>query len=272
MKPLTVFTPTFNSAHTLRRLYESLVTQSCPDFEWLVIDNGSTDFTRRLVEGFRQEGRIHVTYIHQEHGGPHTVYAAAYANISTELCVCIDADNFMPEDAVETILSAWQGCGSPSAHAGLIGLNCHMETMETIGRPFPDGMNEAYFPNLYSHGFNLHNCTPVTRTDLMRAAVIPSECDVDKDLYFLYSLLHMADSLPVLTVNACFSITDTQVRMDTRTQESIFRKYADSPHSFAALRHLEMRLKHTSLLQAVRSALHYVAIRLYIHLSQRYKK
>ena len=52
MKTLTIFTPTYNRAHLLRRLYESLVTQSCHDFEWLVIDDGSTDFTRQLVEGF----------------------------------------------------------------------------------------------------------------------------------------------------------------------------------------------------------------------------
>ena len=52
MKTLTVFTPTYNRAHLLRRLYESLVTQSCQDFEWLVIDDGSTDFTRQLVESF----------------------------------------------------------------------------------------------------------------------------------------------------------------------------------------------------------------------------
>ncbi|WP_289300384.1 glycosyltransferase family A protein, partial [Duncaniella freteri] len=70
MSLLTVFTPALNSAYTLRRLYESLVTQSCPDFEWLVIDNGSSDFTQQLIEGFKREGRIHIAYIRQEHGGP----------------------------------------------------------------------------------------------------------------------------------------------------------------------------------------------------------
>ena len=50
---LTVFTPTYNRAHTLRRVYESLCTQThSGDFEWLVIDDGSTDFTRQLVESF----------------------------------------------------------------------------------------------------------------------------------------------------------------------------------------------------------------------------
>ena len=87
MKTLTVFTPTYNRAHLLRRLYESLVTQSCQDFEWLVIDDGSTDFTRQLVESFIAEGRIPVRYIYKENGGLYTGYNVAYANIATELCV-----------------------------------------------------------------------------------------------------------------------------------------------------------------------------------------
>ena len=108
MKTLTVFTPTYNRAHLLRRLYESLVTQSCQDFEWLVIDDGSTDFTRQLVESFIAEGRIPVRYIYKENGGLYTGYNVAYANIATELCVCIDSDDFMPDDAVEIIVNTWR--------------------------------------------------------------------------------------------------------------------------------------------------------------------
>lgn len=55
MKTLTVFTPTYNRAHTLERLYKSLCAQTCQDFDWLVIDDGSTDGTAALVQGFNLE-------------------------------------------------------------------------------------------------------------------------------------------------------------------------------------------------------------------------
>ena len=66
---LTVFTPTFNRAHTLERLYGSLCRQSCKDFEWLVIDDGSTDGTRQLVEAFSADRIIAIRYIYKENGG-----------------------------------------------------------------------------------------------------------------------------------------------------------------------------------------------------------
>ena len=63
MKTLTVFTPAYNRAHTIGRTYESLCRQSCKDFEWLVIDDGSSDNTRELVEGWIAEGKILIRYM-----------------------------------------------------------------------------------------------------------------------------------------------------------------------------------------------------------------
>ena len=70
MKTLTVFTPTYNRAHTIERVYESLKAQTCDDFEWLVIDDGSTDNTKTLVESFIEASgsgmKIH--YVYKENG------------------------------------------------------------------------------------------------------------------------------------------------------------------------------------------------------------
>ena len=68
MKTLTVFTPTYNRAHTLARTYKSLCNQTCNDFEWLVIDDGSVDNTEELVKGWIVEGRISIRYIKKENG------------------------------------------------------------------------------------------------------------------------------------------------------------------------------------------------------------
>ena len=65
MKTLTVFTPTYNRAHTLGRVYESLCAQTSSDFEWLIVDDGSTDNTHNLVTGWIAEDIIPILYIHK---------------------------------------------------------------------------------------------------------------------------------------------------------------------------------------------------------------
>ena len=103
-KLITVFTPTYNRAGLLHRVYESLVRQTNQQFKWLVIDDGSTDETQAVVESFVQENKIEITYIYKENGGLHSGYNAAIARLDTELSICIDSDDWLPDDAIERIL------------------------------------------------------------------------------------------------------------------------------------------------------------------------
>ena len=141
MKTLTIFTPAYNRAHTIGRTYESLLRQTCKDFEWLVIDDGSTDNTRELVEGWIKENKIPIRYIFQENQGMHGAHNTAYRNISTVLNTCIDSDDFMPDDAVEKIVSFWEKYGSDK-YAGLVGLD-QTENGCIIGRSFPESLKET---------------------------------------------------------------------------------------------------------------------------------
>ena len=166
MKTLTVFTPTYNRAHTLPRLYDSLKEQTCSDFEWLVTDDGSTDGTENLVREWISEGVIPIRYIYKENGGLYTGYNTAYANIYTELNVCIDSDDAIPVDAVEKIVRIWREKGSDK-YAGITGLDYNLNTMEPIGRRFPEGMAECFFPELYAKRIHRGDSKQVMRTDLM---------------------------------------------------------------------------------------------------------
>lgn len=257
MKTLTVFTPTYNRAHTLKRLYESLCTQTCDDFEWLVIDDGSTDFTKELIDGFIRQNRLPIRYIYKENGGLHTDYNTAYDNITTELNVCIDSDDFMPEDAVEIIINTWREKGSDK-YLGLIGLDFSYQTMEPIGGYFPENLHECYFPDLHLKNIHRGDMKPVLRTDLMKQVSPQTGFPGEKFFNPVYSLLKIGDIYPLIVVNQNLCIVDYQTDIDSMSG-MILNQYMNSPRSFAKLRILEMQLKHNSFLNKCRCSIHYVS-------------
>ena len=255
-KFLTVFTPTFNRAHTLGRLYESLCVQTCKDFEWLVIDDGSTDDTRSLVEGFVQEGKIPVRYIYKENGGLYTGYNRAYAEIETELNVCIDSDDYMPENAVELIVRTWREHGS-ERYAGIVGLDFYADTDKPIGGRFPDSLTECWFLDLYVKRIHRGDSKQVMRTDIVKRFAPMEGFQGEKNFNPVYMLLQAADELPMLLLNEnlCFVDYDQSDSMSA----SIYRQYMDSPRSFAKQRLMEMGLKRSTFRNNVRLMIHYVA-------------
>src|SRR5664279_3180792 len=93
-RPLfTVFTGTRNRAHTLPRVYESLAGQTLRDFEWLIVDNESTDGTRQLVEGWQQEADFPIRYFWHENRGKHGSQNRAIGEARGELFVTLDSDD-----------------------------------------------------------------------------------------------------------------------------------------------------------------------------------
>ena len=190
MKTLTVFTPTYNRAHTLERLYRSLCAQTCQDFDWLVIDDGSTDGTAALVQSFIDEGRIPIRYIDKENGGLYTGYNTAYAVIETELNVCIDSDDAMPENAVEIILREWSRRGSEH-YAGLIGLDCYLDGGKPIGGAFPKDLEECWLLDLYTKRIHRGDAKQVMRTDLMKRVAPMTGFPGEKNFNPIYLLLQV---------------------------------------------------------------------------------
>ena len=90
MTALTVFTPAYNRAHTLGRTYASLCAQTCKDFIWLIVDDGSQDETAELVQSWqKRDNGFVIEYIRKENGGMHTAHNVAYENIRTELNTCL---------------------------------------------------------------------------------------------------------------------------------------------------------------------------------------
>ncbi len=140
---LTVFTPTFNRAYCLQRAYDSLCRQSCKDFEWLVIDDGSSDNTADLIRQWQAEGKVDIRYIYQDNQGMHGAHNTAFRNIEAELCLCLDSDDMLTDDCIEKVLSFWAAHEADHERvAGVMALDGHMDG-SLLGSPFPEGMTEA---------------------------------------------------------------------------------------------------------------------------------
>ena len=101
---VTIFTPTYNRAYTLPRLYESLVNQTDTDFEWVVVDDGSTDDTAALFEQWIAENRsFPIRYVPQENAGKMQAVNKGVGCASGRMFWIVDSDDYLPEHAVATI-------------------------------------------------------------------------------------------------------------------------------------------------------------------------
>lgn len=107
MPLITIVTPTYNRASLLQRLFDSLCRQTCMDFEWLIVDDGSTDNTDLKVEEFKEESPFKINYIKKNNGGKHTALNIAFEKVTTELLFIVDSDDALTADAVNTITTDW---------------------------------------------------------------------------------------------------------------------------------------------------------------------
>ena len=100
---ITVFTPTYNRCHTLERLYESLKKQTFTDFEWLIVDDGSTDETEELVTKFKKEQKITITYFKQKNSGKHIAINKGLDLAQGEWFFIVDSDDYLLNDAIQIL-------------------------------------------------------------------------------------------------------------------------------------------------------------------------
>lgn len=105
---VTVFTPTYNRAYIIENLYRSLQRQSCVDFEWLVVDDGSTDGTEELFARWQEEKNpFPIRYYRQENGGKCRAINRGLELAEGELFFTVDSDDYLTEDAIEKV-TAWE--------------------------------------------------------------------------------------------------------------------------------------------------------------------
>lgn len=236
MATLTVFTPTYNRAHTLSRTYESLRRQDCKDFIWLIVDDGSSDNTAELVRKWQSnENGFEIQYIYKENGGMHTAHNAAYEHIDTELNICIDSDDCMADGAVEKILHKWSEVRD-MGYAGLIGLDADFAG-KLIGKGFPDGLRETTLSGYYTNGGS-GDKKLVYRTDVIKAYPPYPVFEGEKyvALAYKYRLIDQDYQLAVLDDVLC----NVEYQPDG-SSNTMWKQYAKNPKGFAFWRKVCMQ-------------------------------
>lgn len=146
---MTVFTPTYNRAHTIENLYRSLQRQTFRDFEWLIVDDGSADSTDTLVAAWRQEKNdFPIRYCKKENGGKHTAINKALELAEGELFLVVDSDDYLTNDALEK-LAEWESeLPKDGTYCGVAG-NLGTSETETPNSVFPEEYHEGTLLDRY---------------------------------------------------------------------------------------------------------------------------
>lgn len=255
MKTITVFTPTFNRAHLLPRLYESLCRQSCQDFLWLVIDDGSSDGTDELVKKWQAENRIPIEYHFKENGGMHTGHNLAIQNIKSELCMCVDSDDYLSNESVELILNliVQHKVLENKKLAGIIGLN-ETPNGKIIGNPFPkDILISKYQDISFKHKAGGDKKIVFKSKNLQELDLYPTF--PPEKFVPLYHPILLDERYEYLCFNKIFCIVEYQ---DDGSTINIYNQYFKNPKGFRYSRKIEM-LNYKNISRKFKSAIHQVS-------------
>lgn len=236
MPLLTVFTPAYNRAHTIERTYQSLVTQSCKDFIWLIVDDGSTDHTTESVKEWqKRDNGFEIRYIYKENGGMHTAHNTAYENIDTELNICIDSDDALAGGAVQKIVDKWNQV-KDRGYAGMVALDADFEG-NIIGKGFTGDLRETTLMGYYANG-GAGDKKLIYRTDVIKKYPPYPVFEGEKyvSLAYKYRLIDQEYKLAVMDEVVCL----VEYQADGSSM-NMLRQYVRNPKGFAFWRKVCMQ-------------------------------
>ena len=133
---ITVFTPVYNRAYIINQLYQSLLHQNNYDFEWLLIDDGSTDNIAELVSRWIADTKdFEIRFYRQPNGGKHRAINKGVQLAKGDAFLIVDSDDYLTEDAIDTVNGYWTQIQDKPEFAGVSGLRMHQNGQMIGGRP-----------------------------------------------------------------------------------------------------------------------------------------
>lgn len=257
----TVFTPTYNRAHTLHRVYESLLKQTFTDFEWLIVDDGSTDHTTELIASW--QAPFPIRYIYKENGGKHTAFNRGVQEAAGELFLTFDSDDSCTPEALQVFNDVWQGIEDREKFAGVTAL-CMDESGEVVGDMFTHDVHDAtYLEDKYVYKIKGEKWG-FQRTDVLKQFPFP-EPEGLKLVSEGYVWARISGEYLTRYVNKCLRVYHTETGSYVHSAPG---KYAtELAYSGKETLNYEIRYFWKAPLTFVRQSVHYV--RFSLHAQQR---
>lgn len=167
---ISILTPTFNRAEKLIELYNSLLNQSNHKFNWIIIDDGSIDNTKEVVDQFNTN-KFAVNYYYKENGGKHTAHNLGLDFINTELTMVVDSDDILTKDAVQSIYDEWL----PVKDKGLCGVSFLKSDKKgnISGLEFPNNNFIGNFIDIRINRNDISEKAEIWVTDILRKYPFP---------------------------------------------------------------------------------------------------
>ena len=252
MATLTVFTPTYNRAYVLKQCYDSLCRQTCKDFVWLIVDDGSSDNTKEIVEKWMaNDNGFEIRYVYKQNGGMHTGHNKAYELIDTELNVCIDSDDFMPDDAVELIVNFWKE-NKDSSYSGILALDVY-KNGQVIGKELPNKKSTT-LSGYYQNG-GQGDKKLIYRTEIINKYPPYPEFEEEKFVPLDYKYLLADQDYELLIMNKPVCVVEY---MEDGSSKNMLRQYYKNPRGFAFMRKVHMKYD-KEFLKKFKTCVHYVS-------------
>lgn len=172
---ITILTPTYNRASLLPRLFDSLLRQTNKDFEWIVVDDGSTDDTREVVANLKEKcgGAFPMGYVYKANGGKHMAINIGAERARGELLFIADSDDLLTDDALETVANSWHDISDDKSFAGIAGFDIAMDTREVIGSGLPQEHIDCNAIDIRYRHHVTGDMKEVFRTEVLREFPFP---------------------------------------------------------------------------------------------------
>ncbi len=169
----TVFTPTYNRRHTLAGVYQSLRAQTFSDFEWIIVDDGSSDHTCELIGAWQSEASFPIRYFYQPNCGKHVAHNRAVKEAKGELFLIFDSDDRCVPEALERFQHHWLNLPSGKRDAfSTITALCMTNDGTVLGPEFPAPVLDATSPSEQMR-WRRDERWGVNRTDVLRMFPYP---------------------------------------------------------------------------------------------------
>ena len=148
---ITIVTPSYNRAHTLTRVYDSLKKQTFRDFKWIIMDDGSTDNTKEIVDNFKSEGLIAVEYFWNQNQHKFITVFEGIKKVTSQYFMIVDSDDSYPTDSLQILFDEVEKISNQDEYISVIGLSQYTDG-KIVGNQYPNnGFDGSIFDMRYKY-------------------------------------------------------------------------------------------------------------------------